>query len=60
MTQRHRLSGRRRRRLLKKLECSFEFGDDLTPREEASPIEHLEDQPLGIEKAGYKIGKNRI
>jgi hypothetical protein len=60
MTQRHRLSGRRRRTLLKKLERSFEFGDDFTASKDASPIEHLEDQPLGVEKAGYKIGKKRI
>jgi len=60
MTQRHRLGWRSRRRVLKTFKCGFELSDDFTTSKETSPIEHLEDQPLGVEKARYKIGENRI
>jgi hypothetical protein len=60
MTQRHRLGWRRRRRLLKKFKCGFEFSYDFSASKDASPIEHLKEQPLGVEKARYQIGNYRI
>ena len=45
---------------LKNLKRGFELGDDLTTSHDAFPIEHLKDQPLSVEQAGYDIGKNRI